>query len=120
MDAAQTIKELKDKADNLLRDLHHLEQHIAALEADQKARAIGEILSSMDTHGIRRRDIVQSMMPGLVERKKRVYVPRYRDPQTGKTWTGQGRAPSWIADTDDRTRYLIPSNESGKGTPTDS
>lgn len=32
---------------------------------------------------------------------------RYRDPKSGATWTGRGRAPAWIAGSKDRTRFLI-------------
>jgi DNA-binding protein H-NS len=31
----------------------------------------------------------------------------YRDPETGKTWSGHGRAPAWIADAKDRSAFLI-------------
>jgi DNA-binding protein H-NS len=33
-------------------------------------------------------------------------VPKYLDPKTGATWTGHGRAPSWIAGAKDRTKFL--------------
>lgn len=34
-------------------------------------------------------------------------VAKYRDPESGKTWSGFGRAPAWIADARDRDRFLI-------------
>ena len=34
-------------------------------------------------------------------------VPKYRDPETGRTWTGQGKPPNWIKDARDRDVYLI-------------
>lgn len=33
-------------------------------------------------------------------------APKYQDPNTGKVWTGRGRAPSWI-DGKERARFLI-------------
>ncbi len=27
---------------------------------------------------------------------KRVIKPKYRDPQTGETWAGRGKAPKWL------------------------
>jgi DNA-binding protein H-NS len=33
--------------------------------------------------------------------------PKYRHPKTGATWTGHGRAPAWIADAKDRSKFLI-------------
>ena len=32
---------------------------------------------------------------------------KYRDPKTGATWTGFGRAPAWMASAKDRTKFLI-------------
>ena len=34
-------------------------------------------------------------------------IPKYRDPNTGKTWTGFGRAPGWIAGVKDRDAFLV-------------
>ncbi|MGA9919175.1 MAG: H-NS family nucleoid-associated regulatory protein [Paraburkholderia sp.] len=36
-------------------------------------------------------------------------APKYQHPKTGATWSGQGRAPAWIADAKDRTKFLIAS-----------
>ncbi|MGB8416767.1 H-NS family nucleoid-associated regulatory protein [Paraburkholderia sp.] len=36
-------------------------------------------------------------------------APKYRHPKTGATWSGRGRAPAWIADAKDRTKFLIAS-----------
>src|ERR1700738_2164518 len=35
--------------------------------------------------------------------------PKYRHPKTGATWTGHGRAPAWIANVKDRSKFLIAS-----------
>lgn len=34
-------------------------------------------------------------------------VARYRDPATGKTWTGRGKPPNWIAGAKDRSAFEI-------------
>lgn len=36
-----------------------------------------------------------------------VGVPMYRDPKSGKTWTGRGKPPNWIVKAKDRTPFLI-------------
>jgi len=36
-----------------------------------------------------------------------VGVPKYGDPKTGKTWTGRGKPPAWIAGVKNRDPYLI-------------
>ncbi|MPV59449.1 H-NS histone [Burkholderia sp. HI2761] len=34
-------------------------------------------------------------------------APKYRDPKSGKTWSGRGKAPQWIASAKNRDRFLI-------------
>ena len=34
----------------------------------------------------------------------------YRDPKSGATWSGRGRAPAWLADAKDRSKFLIDGN----------
>ncbi|KAJ3472732.1 hypothetical protein NLI96_g13273 [Meripilus lineatus] len=34
-------------------------------------------------------------------------APKYRDPKTGATWSGRGKAPQWIASAKNRNRFLI-------------
>ena len=36
-----------------------------------------------------------------------VGTPKYRDPKSGKTWTGRGKPPTWIAGAKNRDAYLI-------------
>lgn len=38
---------------------------------------------------------------------KRTVAAKYADPKTGATWTGRGRAPVWIRDVKDRSKFLI-------------
>ncbi|WP_028221586.1 H-NS histone family protein [Paraburkholderia oxyphila] len=33
--------------------------------------------------------------------------PKYMDPKTGATWSGRGRAPLWIRDVKNRSKFLI-------------
>src|ERR1700676_2051058 len=33
----------------------------------------------------------------------------YQDPTSGATWSGRGRAPAWIAEANDRSKFLIAS-----------
>jgi DNA-binding protein H-NS len=40
-----------------------------------------------------------------VKKPKRTYAPKYRNPATGDTWSGLGKAPAWIEG--DRDAYLI-------------
>lgn len=45
---------------------------------------------------------------------KRTVPPKYRDPETGATWTGRGLPPAWIASAKDRNKFLIDAPVTGK------
>jgi DNA-binding protein H-NS len=91
-----------------------LKDQIARLqeEADQVRRqeiadVVAEIHAKMAEYGLSAADL------GFVERAKRGRPPKklppaakYRDPQTGATWTGRGKPPAWIIGKD-RERFLI-------------
>ncbi|WP_175813573.1 H-NS histone family protein [Burkholderia contaminans] len=34
-------------------------------------------------------------------------APKYKDPKSGATWSGRGKAPRWIANAKNRDRFLI-------------
>jgi len=57
-------------------------------------------------------DLLRPSRRGPVGRKKTAAAektagqPKYRDPKTGKTWTGHGRAPDWIKGKN-REKYAI-------------
>jgi DNA-binding protein H-NS len=42
---------------------------------------------------------------GFIDRQSKAAAAKYRDPETGETWSGRGRVPGWIA----------AAKESGKG-----
>jgi DNA-binding protein H-NS len=39
-------------------------------------------------------------------------VAKYRNPKSGATWSGHGRAPGWIANVKDRSKFLVDSSGS--------
>jgi len=93
-----------------------LQAQAETLVAKQSSTVIEKIRTLMLEHGLTTADI--DMHTG--GRKKRGRKPgvkaaakttgssaKYRDPKTGAAWTGHGRAPAWIANARDRTRFLI-------------
>lgn len=55
-----------------------------------------------------------SPVAGTEKKRKGDYIrgpqpAKYRDPKTGATWSGRGRAPAWMANAKDRTKFLIES-----------
>jgi DNA-binding protein H-NS len=51
--------------------------------------------------------------PRPVKTSKRPVAPKYRHPQTGKTWSGRGKAPRWMSAAEatgaSRSSFLIKS-----------
>jgi DNA-binding protein H-NS len=41
-------------------------------------------------------------------------VPKFRDPKTGKTWTGMGKPPAWIASAKSRDKFRIGGADASK------
>ena len=76
-----------------------------ASDAERKA-AIASIREEMSLYGITADDLGRS---GTKTRKggpaKSTVPPKYRDPSTGKTWSGRGRAPLWIGQ--NAAKFLI-------------
>lgn len=74
----------------------------AEIEARNRAHRddrIAEVRALMIAHGLTMSDIsqVRSVTSAGAATKARAPVkPKYRDPQTGVTWTGRGRRPIWF------------------------
>lgn len=89
-----------------------LQQQIEALQrqADEARAAelgtvIEEIRKKVAEYGLRPEDIFGRRRGGA-GRTRAPAPPKYRDPATGATWSGRGRAPGWIQGKK-RERFLI-------------
>jgi len=47
------------------------------------------------------------MKAGKLKAATKAGAPKYRDPASGKTWTGRGKPPNWIVGISDRSAFLI-------------
>jgi DNA-binding protein H-NS len=86
--------------------INRIKQAIAAYGLTAEDLGFGDSATS-DRKSLRRARSTPSSKTG---------VARYRDPATGKTWTGQGRPPAWIAAAADRDAFLIGAGASNPGT----
>ncbi|MGT0250431.1 H-NS family nucleoid-associated regulatory protein [Burkholderia sp. GbtcB21] len=98
-----TYRELKAQADALAQQAE--EARLTELDS-----IITTIREQIAEYGItaeqlfgRRRAIASSPRAPI--------APKYRDPKTGATWSGRGKAPQWIANAKNRARFLIPDAE---------
>lgn len=74
--------------DELMKQAEELKAQAAELKAMEKQEAITKVKALMHEHGIALSD--------LHNPKKAKKPAKYRDPSSGKTWTGRGRQPAWI------------------------
>jgi len=90
-----------------------------AIAKKQSEQVIAAIHSLMAEHGLTVDDLGSSPVAkkrgGKVATtapvSKSAGVAKYKDPKTGATWSGHGRAPGWIASARSRDRFLVDSGE---------
>ena len=89
-----------------------LQAQIAALESKAKearateiAGAKAQIAEIMSTYGLTLDDL-RGMKPSKSSKVRQPVPAKYRNPETGETWTGRGRSPKWL-DGKDKNQYLI-------------
>ena len=70
----------------------------------EASRASGQRAKPAAKHASAKRAAKKATRPGAG-------VPKYRDPKTGRTWTGFGRAPDWIASAKNREALRIEAPE---------
>ncbi len=93
----------------LIAEKEALDQKIDEIRRSTKTEIIQQIKQIMNDHGLTAEDIYRQG-PGrpskfASEQNKKV-AAKYRDPVTGKEWSGRGMAPVWIRDKS-REDYLI-------------
>ncbi|MGR3541276.1 MAG: H-NS histone family protein [Hasllibacter sp.] len=86
------LKERKKKVDEVekaLREYDDRAKNEARAALEKQAADMGFSLDELMGGGKKRRGSASSGAKG---------EPKYRDPQSGKTWTGKGRQPAWFKD----------------------
>lgn len=82
-----------------------LDRQITEARKGQAREALATVRSLVAQYGLSAADV----FGGAARAGKGAGVKlaaKYRDPQSGKTWTGRGRAPTWLAGKD-RTQFLV-------------
>src|SRR5215469_4136225 len=84
-----------------------LEEQAAAARVAEFEEVLADIRAKVAEYGFSERDIFGRRRGTRATPGAGVVPPKYRDPKTGATWSGRGRAPNWIKDVKNRDRYLI-------------
>lgn len=80
-----------DEYHSAIQQIRELQEHADALHAKAIERARGMVKAIMDTAGLTPDDLQKFDKPA-----RKPATALYRDPDTGKLWSGQGREPLWI------------------------
>ncbi|ALK92746.1 H-NS histone family protein [Limnohabitans sp. 103DPR2] len=92
----------------LIKQRDALEQAIAQARENELSEAVRQVRQLVSEFGLTVHDVFPSGR-GASKQKSSTgskVAPKYRDPVSGQTWTGRGKAPKWI-DGKERSPYLI-------------
>src|SRR5471030_271313 len=97
-----------------------IKKQIAALQAqaeriakEEMSSAIAKVKNIMAEFNLTIEHLTQTVVGKRAAKKtkaKTASVAKYADPKTGKTWSGFGRAPGWIAGAKNRDVFLVGKN----------
>ncbi|WP_238446949.1 H-NS histone family protein [Azohydromonas australica] len=85
---------------DLLKQREELERQIKQLQENSRAEAVNTIKELMAQNNLTIEDLSSSSRSGKKESggKTGTVAPKYRDPASGKTWTGRGLKPKWVTE----------------------
>ncbi|WP_454739371.1 H-NS histone family protein [Cupriavidus necator] len=99
----------------LIAEKEALEAQLADVRATEVAGVIEQIRALMAEYELTVDDIAPKRRRGRpaaagkvgepAAKAKSALSPKYMDPKTGATWSGRGRAPSWLGR--NRAKFLI-------------
>lgn len=97
----------------LQRQIDRLEQEAENVRKTELADVIARIRVTVAQYDLTPADIFGRKVGSSLGRRsgkaaaKAPRLPKYRDPKSGKTWTGMGKPPNWIAGVRNRDKFLI-------------
>ena len=93
---------------DLLQQRDALEKAIADARQREVSDAVRKVRELVAEYGLTSQDVFPSGRASKVAGTKATVkvAPKYRDPATGQTWTGRGKAPKWI-EGKDRAAFAI-------------
>ncbi|MGN6230593.1 MAG: H-NS histone family protein [Trinickia sp.] len=88
----------------LTEQLAKVQAQMAAAREKELTATIAQIREQIAEYGITAEELGFSSKR-TASRKSAGLPPKYRDPKTGATWSGRGRAPAWLGKR--RDKFLI-------------
>ncbi|WP_284336685.1 H-NS histone family protein [Comamonas sp. NoAH] len=91
---------------DLLKQRDDLEKQIQEARKRELAEAVGKVRALIEEHGLSAEDVFPPARSSRGANAGTKVAPKYKNPETGETWTGRGKAPKWIQD-QDRSKFEI-------------
>ncbi|MPW15392.1 H-NS histone family protein [Paraburkholderia sp. CNPSo 3157] len=88
----------------LTAQLEKLQKEMEQAREQEVTQTIAEIKQKIAEYGITAEELGFSTKARAP--RKPALPPKYRNPKTGETWSGRGRAPAWLAGKN-REKFLI-------------
>ena len=88
----------------LLAQKAALDAQIEAARKAENSDAIAKVKLLIQEHGLTEQDIFGGAKRG--RKASGSVAAKYKDPTSGATWSGRGKAPKWI-DGKDRSQFVI-------------
>ncbi len=82
----------------ILSQIEDLKRKAEDVRQQEMAGAIAEIKRLMSQFGIGSDDLGFTSRGATKGKSRGIVAAKYRDPVSGKTWTGRGRRPAWVVD----------------------
>ena len=76
--------------EEILAEIDRLKAEAAAVKSAERSDAISRVKALMADHGVTLADL------GKPAKTRKPVPAKFRDPHTGKQWSGRGRAPTWV------------------------
>ena len=98
-----TLSELQQQINQAEAKVNELREKLAEQKNAERAQAIATAKELIKTFQLTATDLGLSGKKSLARKErtmgdKRMSVaPKYQDPASGKTWTGRGKTPAWLA-----------------------
>jgi DNA-binding protein H-NS len=90
----------------LLAQIATLQSQVAEVRKTEVGEAISKVRALVEEYGLTAADVFPNGKTKVTSKKTGSVAPKYRDPATGKTWSGRGLAPKWLAGKN-KDDYLI-------------
>lgn len=82
---------------DLLAQREALERQIHAARVERKSSAVAEIRMLMATHGLTAGDLAARPATKVGAKSGSKVAAKFKNPETGATWSGRGLKPKWLA-----------------------